>query len=50
MIVEPNPELKAKIDKMGFVVDYRSPAEHKKIMIEGFEASMSMAQKIGAQK
>jgi len=45
-----NPELKARIDKMGFVVDYKSPAEHKKIMIEGFETAMSIAQKIGAQK
>jgi tripartite-type tricarboxylate transporter receptor subunit TctC len=45
-----NPELKARIDKMGFVVDYKSPAEHKKIMVEGFEAAMAIAQKIGAQK
>ena len=48
--VARNPELKTKIDKMGFVADYKSPAEHKKIMIEGFETAMSMAQKIGAQK
>lgn len=45
-----NPEMKARIDKMGFVVDYKSPAEHKKIMIEGFETAISLAQKIGAQK
>jgi len=45
-----NPEMKARIDKMGFVVDYKSPAEHRKIMIEGFETAMSLAQKIGAQK
>ena len=45
-----NPELKTRIDRMGFVVDYKSPAEHKKIMIEGFETAMSLAQKIGAQK
>jgi tripartite-type tricarboxylate transporter receptor subunit TctC len=48
--VARNPELKSRIDKMGFVVDYKSPAEHKKIMIEGFETAMSIAQKIGAQK
>jgi tripartite-type tricarboxylate transporter receptor subunit TctC len=48
--VARNPELKAKIDKMGFVVDYKSPAELKKIMIEGFDTAMDMAKKIGAQK
>ena len=48
--VAKNPEMKSRIDKMGFVVDYKSPAELKKIMIEGFETAMSMAQKIGAQK
>jgi tripartite-type tricarboxylate transporter receptor subunit TctC len=45
-----NPEMKARIDKMGFVADYKPPAEHKKIMIEGFETAMSLAQKIGAQR
>ncbi|HUL29464.1 MAG TPA: tripartite tricarboxylate transporter substrate binding protein [Thermodesulfobacteriota bacterium] len=45
-----NPEMKARIDKMGFVVDYKSPAEHRRIMIEGFETAMSIAQKIGAQR
>ena len=45
-----NLELKARIDQMGFVVDYKSPAEHKKIMIEGFEMALSIAQKIGAQR
>ncbi len=45
-----NPELKARIDKMGFVVDYKSPAEHKKIMVEGFETAMALARKIGGQK
>jgi tripartite-type tricarboxylate transporter receptor subunit TctC len=48
--VAKNPELKARIDKMGFAVDYKSPTEHKKIMIEGFETALSLAQKIGAQK
>ncbi len=48
--VTRNPDLKTKIDKMGFVVDYKPPAEHKRIMIEGFETAMSIAKKIGAQK
>jgi tripartite-type tricarboxylate transporter receptor subunit TctC len=48
--VARNPDLKARIDRMGFVVDYKPPAEHKRIMIEGFETAMSIAQKIGAQK
>jgi tripartite-type tricarboxylate transporter receptor subunit TctC len=48
--VARNPEMKSRIDKMGFVVDYKSPAELKKIMIESFETAMSIAQKIGGQK
>jgi tripartite-type tricarboxylate transporter receptor subunit TctC len=45
-----NPEMKSKIDKMGFSVDYRSPAELKRIMIEDFETAMAIAKKIGLQK
>jgi tripartite-type tricarboxylate transporter receptor subunit TctC len=48
--VTRNPELKTKIDKMGFVVEYKPPSEHKRIMIEGFETAMSMAKKISPQK
>ena len=48
--VAKNPQLKAKIDKMGFVADYKTPAELKKNMIDGFESGMAMAKKIVAQE
>jgi tripartite-type tricarboxylate transporter receptor subunit TctC len=48
--VAKNPELKVRIDKMGFAVDYKPPAELKKIMIETFESGMDMARKISAQE
>jgi tripartite-type tricarboxylate transporter receptor subunit TctC len=48
--VAKNPEMKSKIDSMGFTVDYKSPAELKKIMIEDFEEAMGIAKKIGMGK
>jgi tripartite-type tricarboxylate transporter receptor subunit TctC len=48
--VAKNPELKVRIDKMGFAVDYKPPAELTKIMIESFESGMDMARKISAQE
>jgi tripartite-type tricarboxylate transporter receptor subunit TctC len=32
-----NPELKAKVDKMGFVVNYKSPAELNRLKKEQYE-------------
>ena len=48
--IAKNPEMKSKIDGMGFTVDYKSPVELKRIMIEDFEAAMAIAQKIGLRK
>jgi tripartite-type tricarboxylate transporter receptor subunit TctC len=48
--IATNPEMKSKIDKMGFVVDYKSPSELKKIMIEDYEAAVAVALKIGLRK
>jgi tripartite-type tricarboxylate transporter receptor subunit TctC len=45
-----NPELKAKFEKMGFVVDYKSPAEQKKSAVEEYETSLAIAKKIGLRK
>jgi len=45
-----NPEMKSKIGKMGFIVDYKSPAELNKIMIEDYEISVAIAIKIGLRK
>ncbi len=42
-----NPELKARIEKMRFVVDYKSPAEMKKMVAEEYESSLTIAHKIG---
>ena len=41
-----NPELEAKIQKLGFVVDYKSPAEVKKLIIKDYEGARSIATKL----
>ncbi len=43
-------ELKAKIEKMGFIVDYKTPAELKKLGIEDYEKAHAVAVKVGLQK
>lgn len=48
--IAKNPEMKSKIDGMGFTVDYKSPVELKRIMREDFEEAMAIAQKIGLRK
>ena len=45
-----NPELKAKVDKMGYAVDYKSPAELKKLSIDDYESANTIAIKIGLKK
>jgi tripartite-type tricarboxylate transporter receptor subunit TctC len=45
-----HPELKAKIDKMGFIVNYKSPAELKKLMVEDYERALAIAIKVGLRK
>jgi tripartite-type tricarboxylate transporter receptor subunit TctC len=45
-----NPELKAKIEKLDFIVEYRTPAEQKKLATEEYEAAMAIAKKIGLAK
>jgi tripartite-type tricarboxylate transporter receptor subunit TctC len=45
-----NPDLKAKIEKMGFVVDYKSPAELKRQMTEDYEKALVIAKKVGLNK
>ena len=45
-----NPELKAKINKMGFIVDYKSPHELTKLMGEYHERANAIALKIGLRK
>jgi len=45
-----NPELKAKIEKMQFVVNYKSPTELKKLAAEEYEKSLAIAIKVGLRK
>ena len=45
-----NPELKARIEKMHFVVDYRSPAQMKKMVAEEYERAVAIADKVGLRK
>jgi len=45
-----NPEVKAKVEKMFFVVDYKSPAELKKIAAEQYERVLALAKKVGLRK
>lgn len=45
-----NPEIKAKIEKLGYVVDYKSPAELKKLMVEDYERALDIAVRIGLRK
>jgi len=45
-----NPELKAKIEKMLFVVDYKSPAQQRKMAAEEYERVLKIAKKVGLQK
>jgi tripartite-type tricarboxylate transporter receptor subunit TctC len=45
-----NPELKAKIEKMQFVVEYKPPSEMKKMAAEEYERSLAVAKKAGLSK
>ena len=45
-----NPELKAKIEKLQFVVSYRSPAELKKLSAEEYDRALAIANKAGLRK
>jgi tripartite-type tricarboxylate transporter receptor subunit TctC len=42
-----NPELKAKVEKMDFVVDYKAPAEQRKLAAEEYEKASAIAVKVG---
>lgn len=45
-----HPESKAKINSMGFMVDYKSPEELRKLMREYYERANAIALKIGLRK
>ena len=48
--VSNNSEIKAKIEKMGFIVDYKSPIELKKLLEKEYTAADEIAVRIGYQK
>lgn len=45
-----NPELTTKIEKMGFVVDYKSPSELRMLQKNDYEIARSLAIKLGLSK
>jgi tripartite-type tricarboxylate transporter receptor subunit TctC len=44
------PELIQKIEKLGLIVDYRSPEELKKLMMSDYETARGLAIKLGLSK
>jgi tripartite-type tricarboxylate transporter receptor subunit TctC len=45
-----NPELEAKIEKLGIIVEYKSPSELKKLMMSEYEIARALAIKLGLSK
>ncbi len=45
-----HPELKAKTEKLGFIVDYKSPAESRKLAEDDYERALAIAEKLGLRK
>jgi tripartite-type tricarboxylate transporter receptor subunit TctC len=45
-----NPELIQKIEKLGLIVDYKSPEELKKTMMSDYETARALALKLGLSK
>ena len=45
-----NPEVKAKVEKLEYIVDYKSPAEFKKMLAEEYELANDIATKLGLKK
>ena len=45
-----NPELEVKIQKLGFITQYKSPADLKNLIVSDYEEARSIAIKIGLSK
>ena len=45
-----NPELAAKIEKLGFIVEHKPPEELKKLMASDYETARALAIKLGLSK
>jgi len=42
-----NPELSAKIEKLGFISEYKSPIELKQLMVKQYKIAQALAIKMG---
>jgi tripartite-type tricarboxylate transporter receptor subunit TctC len=45
-----SPEIKAKVEKLGYIVDYKPPEESVRMVIRDYEAANAIALKIGLRK
>jgi len=45
-----NPEIKSKVERMQYIVDYKSPGELKRIMAEEYGVASDIAVRIGLRK
>lgn len=45
-----NPELTAKFENMGYVVDYKSPPELRKLVVDEYKTASEIAEKLGLRK
>lgn len=45
-----NPEIKARLEKMNFAVDYKAPGEMRKLITEEYDVVSGMARKLGLGK
>jgi len=48
--VVKNPEIETKLEKLGFMVEYRSPAEQRKLQESDYARARSLALKLGLGK
>jgi tripartite-type tricarboxylate transporter receptor subunit TctC len=45
-----SPETKAKIEKTGYAVEYKSPEEQRRLIISDYETAKAIAVKLGSSK
>jgi tripartite-type tricarboxylate transporter receptor subunit TctC len=45
-----NPELKARLEKVNFSVDYKDPSEMRKLIAEEYDTASAIAKKLGLSK
>jgi tripartite-type tricarboxylate transporter receptor subunit TctC len=45
-----NPEIRARLEKLNFIVDYKAPGEMKKLIVEEYDIVSGIAKKVGLVK